>query len=1137
MSALRCWHGLSLRPQHAPWYLLVVLLGCLLPALAHATAPPLPGMLDRMRKEGTLAAAQARAKELGTYDMRLPNHGKQYSTLSPQEMADQIMQHHGWALDHQGKAASKLTSAQLSPLELDLNCDRTVDERDILTLGFPRPKQTAKLPSMGALKILVFYIDFPDYPLWYGTDELNYRLFTDGDENVDYRSLHWFYEHSSYGNVAIDGTLFHYTAPHERSYYHPNDNNHYDYEETRRMELLSGAAQALDATGMDFSQFDNDHDGTIDYYSVIWTGPHGDWMSYWWEMCFPNYSFDQTFDGVTFHGSTFSWNWEQQYSFYGWALNLPHYTPTMFIHETGHAFGLPDLYDYDDTVGPDGGDGGMDMMDHNWGDHNCFSKYILGWMSPTIAFTNLNDYPVGKSSTDPDSVIFMPGFDPVSPWSEYFMAQYRKAEDTDLLTPANGMLLWHIDCRVSRLGAYLYNNSYTAHKLLRLMEADGLEEIENGDHDADAGDYYQTGLVLSPASTPNSNRYDGSDSGITCNDFSAPAADMTADFTLYTSNPPQVSITAPGAGSTVSGNSVSVTVDATDDVGVTKVQLIIDGQLAQTWNSWSNPSTYTWNTNVEFNKTLSLTARAWDSGGQSGSSTISVTVSNTGVTAISDGFESGLGKWRVVNTPELKLGTYTEWALRTSPPSPPPLGSGTEAYISTPNDGQQYFCKELLRSQRFNATGFTHPVRVQFYYRCWSDGQLLISTDNGNSWSRLAVVPSASPWTAFDQSYSALQGQTFYLGYYYDGTAESDYDTLCDFNIDNVSIQELPSDPPVIQITSPQDGGVVSGPVLISTNATDDGSIVQVKFYLNNVLAYTDDAAPWQYFWNNTNDDNHPALPIKAIAVDNDGLFSLPSEIHIALRLNWTYPVYEDLENNVNWSVNNHSPTPDWTWVSNKGHTGLHSYGWVLGGGADGANYDAVQYNGHANLAAATVSNPVIRICYTGDMPTDGRVDVYFVNSWTGNTLLFSLDSDQADWIDYSYSLNGFIGYSGKIYLYMSNYNTSGTGVWIDDLRVENDAPYISSISPARGVPGTTVIINGMSFGFSRQAGSYVTFGGGVVPADSDYVSWNNNQIQVHIPSTAISGNVSVTVNSQASNGTRVAVLLPAPDLEDLQQQ
>ncbi len=90
------------------------------------------------------------------------------------------------------------------------------------------------------------------------------------------------------------------------------------------------------------------------------------------------------------------------------------------------------------------------------------------------------------------------------------------------------------------------------HKLLKLMEADGLNEIENWGG-ANAGDFYQTGNELSPGSNPNSHRYDDSDSQVTVNDFSAAGEPMTADFILYTSNPPQVQIVSPNPGDTVSG--------------------------------------------------------------------------------------------------------------------------------------------------------------------------------------------------------------------------------------------------------------------------------------------------------------------------------------------------------------------------------------------------------------------------------------------------------------------------------------------------------------------------------------------------------------------------------------------------------
>ncbi len=50
------------------------------------------------------------------------------------------------------------------------------------------------------------------------------------------------------------------------------------------------------------------------------------------------------------------------------------------VHETGHALGLADYYDYDYKKSPMGG---VDMMDHNVGDHSAYSKSVLGWTDPT----------------------------------------------------------------------------------------------------------------------------------------------------------------------------------------------------------------------------------------------------------------------------------------------------------------------------------------------------------------------------------------------------------------------------------------------------------------------------------------------------------------------------------------------------------------------------------------------------------------------------------------------------------------------------------------------------------------------------------------------------------------------------------
>ncbi len=90
--------------------------------------------------------------------------------------------------------------------------------------------------------------------------------------------------------------------------------------------------------------------------------------------------------------------------------------------------------------------------------------------------------------------------------------------------------------------------------------------------------------------------------------------------------PPTASISSPSAGATVSGT-ISVTASASDNVGVTKVDLYLDGALFATGTS--APYSFAWNTKTAANGSHTLKAIATDAAGNAGSSTtISVTVSN-----------------------------------------------------------------------------------------------------------------------------------------------------------------------------------------------------------------------------------------------------------------------------------------------------------------------------------------------------------------------------------------------------------------------------------------------------------------------------------------------------------------------------
>jgi len=388
------------------------------------------------------------------------------------------------------------------------------------TLGLP-PGTTNTLKSKGTVQVLALLISFSDYPAVNGVETITSKLFGDGDGGRPYESLRNYYRRASYNQLEIQGSVLGWYTP---SYPRAS----MPMTTAARQALIKEALTYFHDRGHDFSQYDNDGNGKIDYFIVVWTGPNNGWSNFWWgyQTSFSDAAF--SLDGKSFNGTRYSWQWE--------ARNWPGpYDQIVVMHETGHALGLPDYYDYDATVGPKGGVGGLDMMDANRGDHNAFSKMLLDWITPQFFNYGTRASTLSASGNTPDALLLMPEFSRTQPFDEFFILQNRFRVENDATLPGDGLLIWHVDARLSG-GGFKYNNSYTDHKLLRLMEADGKEEIEKGSG-ATAADYYVQGKEIGPATFPDSSRYDASTSGVTVTGIgpSGPSMNFTADihYTLY----------------------------------------------------------------------------------------------------------------------------------------------------------------------------------------------------------------------------------------------------------------------------------------------------------------------------------------------------------------------------------------------------------------------------------------------------------------------------------------------------------------------------------------------------------------------------------------------------------------------------
>jgi hypothetical protein len=86
--------------------------------------------------------------------------------------------------------------------------------------------------------------------------------------------------------------------------------------------------------------------------------------------------------------------------------------------------------------------------------------------------------------------------------------------------------------------------------------------------------------------------------------------------------------------------------------------------------------------------------------------------------------------------------------------------------------------------------------------------------------------------------------------------------------------------------------------------------------------------------------------------------------------------------------------------------------------------------------------------------------------------------------------------------------------------------PVLTSLSASSGAVGTSVTLTGVNFGVS-QGSSAVALNGSVVSP----TSWGNTSIGITVPTSAVSGNLAVTVNGYTSNGLAFTVI---PSLSSL---
>ena len=414
-------------------------------------------------------------------------------------------------------------------------------------------------PTSGTRKVLVLLIDYPDLVATNTPAD-----FTNFMNQVDYNStgsVRDFYLKASDNTLTVDATVVGwYRAANNSTYYGQNQG----YDKSR--ELVREAVDAANLRGVDFSIYDNDNDGYVDGVIVVHSGQgaeEGSQTQYVWSHRWTlGSSYDRVYDDVTIND--YMMNPERRIYSNGGLGGMV--GVGVFIHEFGHGFGLPDLYDTDNTT--PGISSWCIMGSANWlGDEkvpgfmSAWSRAELNWVTP-IALTN-GTYSL-NASTASTTVYKATTADA----NEYFLFENRQQTGQDAYLKGDGLAIWHIDDNKS-------NNTDETHRLVDLEQADGLYELNgfNGGGDADDGDLFPGSTArtsfLEESTSPNSDTYANANSRIEITNITE--ADGVISFTFSSLTIPTITnvTSATADGSYKQGDLIALTVSFSEVVNVT----------------------------------------------------------------------------------------------------------------------------------------------------------------------------------------------------------------------------------------------------------------------------------------------------------------------------------------------------------------------------------------------------------------------------------------------------------------------------------------------------------------------------------------------------------------------------------------
>jgi len=370
-------------------------------------------------------------------------------------------------------------------------------------------------------------------------------------------------------------------------------------------------------------------------------------------------------------------------------------------------------------------------------------------------------------------------------------------------------------------------------------------------------------------------------------------------------SPPVVAITSPSNAQSVS-NSVNVSVDVSDNAGVTKVEYYVDGLLKST--ETDSPFGYSWDTSQLAYGSHTIMARAYDAAGNSSDSSRSVSVVNdfsapvvaliepannssvSGTVAIKSNASDNVGVTRVdyyCNNMFLFTGNVSPYLFNwdTGGVSNGSYTIVAKAYDGTGNSAQSTSVTVTVKNP---VPDVTPPVLNSFALPSTAVSMTVavssFTASDNTGVSGYLITESATPPAAGAAGWSSVAPTTFTFSSEGAKTAyawvKDAAGNVSSSRSSSVNITLPDSIAPSVALSNPVANSTVNGNVAIAAVATDNVSVDKVEFYINGILKATSSGSQYSFIWDTSGVVNG-SYTILAKAYDASGNTAQSSSVKV----------------------------------------------------------------------------------------------------------------------------------------------------------------------------------------------------------------------------------------------------------------